>query len=63
MAAANRGGRGLSSLFDEEAGPLKRRKVVDATGGEKVAPGATCFFCGKSCSKSSELSWLYHLVG
>ena len=62
-AAGNRGGRALSELFDDESGPLKRRKTLDATGAVKVLPGAVCFFCQKTCNKSSELSWLYHLVG
>ena len=62
-AAVRRGGRDLSSLFDEDNGPMKRRKTADAAGTEHNAPGAICFFCGKPCKKSSELAWLYHLVG
>ena len=42
---------------------MKRRKKVDAAGQESNAPGAVCFFCGAESKKSSELAWLYHLVG
>ena len=45
QAASQHGGRTLSSPFDEEQDPMKRRKVATATDGEKNAAGAVCFFC------------------
>ena len=60
MAAAgsNRGGRNLSSLFNEDSGPMKRRKVAGEVGGMKLASGALCFYCGLDTKKTSELAWL-----
>ena len=45
QAASQHGERTLSSPFDEEQDPMKRRKVATATDGEKNAAGAVCFFC------------------
>ena len=61
--AGRTGGRKLSSLFNEDEGPLKRRKVPDALGGTKTVTGAECFFCNETTSKTKHLVWYAHLVG